>query len=323
MSHETMLAAINAELRNADVATMNLVLETLRQAKQAKPKSRARVSDSITPIKPQTQTVAEFIGENPPFDPHRNLSLHERGAFKRQLKAQNHEWLLKQFQKLKVAWLMVIDGRVTASGATLESYPKPEQILDVCQRTGKFPFLFVNEDHLCIEENGSWPKTIIPDDYYPTARIKLRSNNGAIELIGDFDTGASSTFVDYDWLVKHNLVQLQAQEDAESSHHLNQAYEYLPRSFVVEIASKSGEIRSHEMTISCVADWQKSPFTKINPGRTALLGRDIFLSFDPKCCWISQRYALKFKVQKPQRERKKNPAKANGALRRRANDVDL
>ncbi|MEK7730077.1 MAG: hypothetical protein AAB354_16845, partial [candidate division KSB1 bacterium] len=275
MSQETMLATIHAELRHADAATMNAVLETLRRAKQTAQPPAKHAHDFFEVLAPKTQIGLRFIGDNPAYDPNRNLSLHERAALKRQLKAQNREWLLMQFQKLKAAWIMVLEGQVSASGATLESYPKPEQILEVCQRTRKFPFLFVNEEHLLVEERGcAWPHTIIPNDFYPSVAITLCSANAAIGVIGDFDTGASSSFIDYDWLVRHNLIQLQMQEEAESSHHLNRAYEYLPRRFVIEMVSAERETRTSEMTIACVADWQNSPFAMGNPERVALIGRD-------------------------------------------------
>ncbi len=283
MSQEAMLAAINAELSKADAATMSLVLDALRNAKQAQSQRTFRANDLFKALPPRMQTASEFVGENQPFDPKRSLSLHGRATIKRQIKAQNREWLSGQFQKLKAAWIMIIDGQVVASGVSLATYPKPEQILEACHRTGKFPLLFIDEDHLAIEEGGSrWHRTNIPGDYYPSVPLTLRSNNSSTLVLGDFDTGASSTFVDYEWLVKQKLVHLQIQEDAESSHHLNQTYAYLPRSFVVEIASKPGGAQALEITIACVIDWKNSPFVKVNPDRVALVGRDVLLALRPK-----------------------------------------
>jgi extradiol dioxygenase family protein len=118
-------------------------------------------------------------------------------------------------------------------------------------------------------------------DFYPSVPVRLVSKTGSGVVIGDFDTGASSTFVDYDWLVKQNVIHLQAQEEAENAQHLNQTYEYLPRNILIEIALASGDVRSQEMTIACAADWQNSPFVKVNPDRIALVGRDLFLALEP------------------------------------------
>jgi len=95
----------------------------------------------------------------------------ERAANKLRLKNQNREWLLQKFKALRVAWLMVIDGQITASGKTLSDYPTPEQLLEVCHRTGKFPFLFINDELMAIEESGSvWHVTTAPEDFIQRCR---------------------------------------------------------------------------------------------------------------------------------------------------------
>jgi hypothetical protein len=50
---------------------------------------------------------------------------------------------------------MVIDGQVVGSGPTLRSYPPKEDILKLCRRTGKWPFVFVHEAATAIEESAS------------------------------------------------------------------------------------------------------------------------------------------------------------------------
>jgi hypothetical protein len=286
MSHEAILETIKTELDDADAATLQSVWETLRQAKQGSTELPVATGVQIS-RRTSTATTSEkslaFIGENPPFDPNRAFSFKERAAEKRRLKAQNREWLLQKFKELHAGWLMVVDGQVIATGATLSDYPDPEQILEVCHRTEKFPFLFINEDLLAIEESGSaWHPTIDPNDFYPTVNVKFRSNVGTIDVIADLDTGAGAIFVDYDLLANQNVIQPKAQEQIENAHHLNQIFEYLPRKVTVEIVLASGEVRSQELKIACVAAWRKSPFVKINPNRTALVGRAVFLKLKPR-----------------------------------------
>ena len=108
-----------------------------------------------------------FVGQNPSFDPNRNASLKEQAAIKRQLKSDNRDWLSQHFRDLLAAWLMVVDGQVLTFGAALDDYPTSEQILEVCHRTGKFPF--INEKALAIEESTSlWHPTKERHDAYPT-----------------------------------------------------------------------------------------------------------------------------------------------------------
>jgi hypothetical protein len=286
MSHEAMLETIKTELDNADAATLQSVWETLRQAKQSSAELPVAVGGQIS-SRASTSTTSEkpleFVGENPPFDPNQKFSFEEKAAAKRRLKVQNREWLLQKFKELRAGWLMVVDGQIIASGATLSDYPDPEQILKVCHRTEKFPFLFINEDLLAIEESGSpWHPTKDPNDFYPTVNVKFRSNSGIATVNADFDTGASAIFVDYTLLVKQNVIQPKTQEETENAQHLNQTFEYLPRKVTAEIVLASGEVRSQEFKIACVAPWESSPFVKINPNRTALVGRGVFLKFKPR-----------------------------------------
>ncbi len=97
----------------------------------------------------------KFVGENLLPEEYERLSFDERGILQWRLKQQNRAWLQKQFAKLGAAWLVVVDGKVIASEKTLENKPMSPQILQICRRTGKFPFMFVNDKFVVIEENAS------------------------------------------------------------------------------------------------------------------------------------------------------------------------
>lgn len=174
MNHEMMIENIKTKLPHIKPALLHSIWEIVECAERRQPTPVANEA-----IKTQAFVAGglQFLGGNLPFDPLRDSSLQERAALKRRLKTQNQAWLLLQFEKLKAAWLMVVDRQVLAWGLSLASYPKPEKILETCQRTGKFPFpfLFVNEEHLSIEEGGTRrPPTIIPDDCH-TANTAISS----------------------------------------------------------------------------------------------------------------------------------------------------
>lgn len=94
----------------------------------------------------------KFVGKNLLPEEYPRLSFEERAALQWRLKQQNRNWLQKQFAKLNAAWLVVVDGKVIASGKTLKNRPTSPQILKICRRTGKFPFIFVNDKFITIEE---------------------------------------------------------------------------------------------------------------------------------------------------------------------------
>lgn len=95
----------------------------------------------------------KFVGENLLPEEYQSLSLDDRAALQWRLKERNHEWLKEQFSKRKAAWIAVVNDQVIASDKTLETRPLSAQILKLCNATGKFPFIFVNDEFITIEEN--------------------------------------------------------------------------------------------------------------------------------------------------------------------------
>ncbi len=198
MTHEAIIEKVKKKYAGADEATIHAVLQTLQEAKVD-----LRWSDlpSVTDVAKEPVIISkpplQFVGENLSPEEYRKLSLDERGDLKQRLKEQNREWLEEKFSTLNVAWIMVLDGKIIASGDSLQTYPRVEQIREMSSRYGKRPFIFVNDLFLAIEESGmTWHQTVYRNDL-------------------------------------------------------------------------------------CVTKWKQSPFVRINPRRTALAGRDIFLELQP------------------------------------------
>jgi hypothetical protein len=115
----------------------------------------------------------QFVGENLTPEEYEKLTLQERGMLQWRLQMQNHFWLEKTFLKLNAAWLVVVNGQVIASGKSLKNLPMQPQVRRICRRTGKFPFIFVNDKFITIEEIiSSWSKTKQAGDYYPTLQVR-------------------------------------------------------------------------------------------------------------------------------------------------------
>lgn len=282
MSQESMLAIIHAELRHADAATMNAVLETLRRAKQSEPQPIKFTSGFVDVLMPKAKTVSQFIGENLTLEQYERLSLKERAALQTRLKEQNYLWLREHFEKRKAAWLVVVNGRIERWGTRLKERPLARQNVDVAQRTGKFPFVFINDDYMAIEETASrWNETIESGDFYPTIPLALSSASNVLQIVGDFDTGASGTFLDYDFLRTKNLVRPETGDYNEIAMHLGKPYQCVSKLLHVELSSDAGEDYASDLMIDCVPDWHESPSIKINPSRIALVGRDVLLTLKP------------------------------------------
>ncbi len=278
MSREAIVEKIKEELIEADGETLDLLLETLQKSKKKRPmpseKFTSILSGSLNRKTPPRQTL-EFIGENLSFEEIDKLSIKERGELQRRLKEQNKEWLREKFTTLNALWIMVVDGQIKSWGKKKKDYPQAEQIMEICQSTGKYPFIFINDDRLAIEESSSGWHRLDVDDYYPTIPLTLRSDSGAAKLVADFDTGSPFSFVNYDLLLAEKVVQRRPAEYVENAIHLGKQYQCVSKIVKAEFEATSGQARSFVTTVYCVEDRPNSPFVRINPNRIALIGRDL------------------------------------------------
>jgi hypothetical protein len=117
-----------------------------------------------------------FQGENPPFEETAHMDIDERSRLMEALRQRNRAWLEQKCQEMGAGWLLVVDGAVVAHGAMLDDYPTDQEMEAICDRTGKFPLLFIQKTLLAIEETTLWPATIYSGDFYPTLTVTLAEN---------------------------------------------------------------------------------------------------------------------------------------------------
>jgi len=235
--------------------------------------------------KRQTSATAKitYQGENPTFQEYATLSEDDQLNLWQIAKENNKDWLAQTFAKLQSGWLVIIDGKVIKHGSSLGDFPNEEEILQIGEQNGKFPFVFLNDNLLAIEESQSgWNATAEPIDLYPTLPARLRGDVGSISIVSDFDTGSRETFVDFDMLLAQNVTRKKRREIRGASWHLNSSFNYVLRNLTVELAGTGNIIRRVDRTIVCVLNWTNSPFVRINPNRTALIGRGILFDIKPK-----------------------------------------
>ena len=287
MNHkETVIEDIKAELNHLDYASLQSLREIIDEAKRLlskSPKARRRTAWPLIDIETIKAGSLQFVGENLTPEAYGRLALPERSRLQQRLQAQNHFWLKETFSKRNAAWLVVVDGQVIASGKNLKNLPMQTQVRRICRRTGKFPFIFVNDKFITIEETmTAWSATNQARDYYPTFPLTLRSATNVVDFAGDFDTGASNTFIDYDFLAAHDLIQPETEDYPIISLHLSQRFAYVAKWLQIEAPSNSGETRHLLARVFCVSNWNRSPFVNINPNRIALIGRDIMFELKPR-----------------------------------------
>jgi hypothetical protein len=223
-------------------------------------------------------TKIGFRTRNLSLEEYKMLSGNERSYFHALAREENKSWIESQLQEHKAGWMVVIDGRVIAHGKSLDDYPDEAEIRRICKKTGEFPFVFVSDRLLAIEESATiWHQTVHPDDYYPTLGLRFLSFDraGSVELVADFDTGALSTFAELDRLVSSGIIETSLFDVPHIATHLNHRYSYILKHVLVQVDESTGHRHETLETAICVRDWHDSPFVEINLFREALVGRHL------------------------------------------------
>ena len=229
MSYENAtLEKVKADLEHVDIETLRSIQQIIEQSKH-RPKAARDGKRRVAGEQASGEPV-RFIGENLTLEAYQALSIDERRKHKQTLRERNHHWLRQTFSSMGAAWLVVLDGRIIEWGKSLKDQPLQPELRKICQQTGKFPFVFINENFLAIEEGGSeWQKIRDSGDYYPTLPVTLGSTFHSVDIIGDLDTGAARTFVDYNFLVFQKVIKPEIEDNYEISRHLDQFYEYVAK----------------------------------------------------------------------------------------------
>jgi len=226
---------------------------------------------------------ATFVSRNITLEEYEALPRAEKRRYHDETEKLNQRWVENQLNRLQAKWLMVVDGQIVMHGATLDSYPDDEEFLALCEKTGKYPFLFVSPRVFAIEEHPTlWHKTKEPSDAYPAVTIVIADNNTRFETEADLDTGAVDCYCPLKLLMANGVVNIQPNDRERTSEHLSRPFVYFFKRVWLELIDENGASRQWQTTIVCVDDWNNSPFTSINPDRTFLLGRSVLFNLRPR-----------------------------------------
>jgi len=164
MTTETLIEKVRAKFGTLDAQGEQLVAAALEI-----------IQDANAPSTPLSQE--NFVSHNITLEEYRALPRDEKWRYQDRAMKLNRRWVDHQFQCLKAKWMMVIDGQVVRSGATLDNYPEDEDFIALCQETGKYPFVFTNPRVFAIEELPTlWHATNELGDAYPALAITISGN---------------------------------------------------------------------------------------------------------------------------------------------------
>jgi len=227
--------------------THEAVLEKVRQrlgaldgkAEQAVMEAIAVLNESRQTL-PQ-QTEAPFVSANVSLAQYEAWSPEERFQYLDNAEKANARWVEQQLQNLNAAWLMVLDGQAVAHGTSIQTLPMEQEFDALCEKYGKYPFVFFSPSLFMIEE----------------------------------------TVFDLNLLLQRGLLKLGARDYERASTHLGPKFHFFTKPLWLYVRDKNGKSTEVKLSAVCIKNWRTSPFVAINPNRTALVGRNLFLMIEP------------------------------------------
>jgi len=271
MTTETLIQKVRDELGTLDAKSEEAVA------------TAAKILHNAETIQTPQPSEEKFLSKNITLEEYVALPRPERRRYQDEAEKLNQRWVEKQFKKNNARWIMVVDGQVVGHGSTLQDFPDHDEILAVCESTGKYPFAFLSPSVFAIEEVPTkWHATQEHGDAYPALTITLYGNRNRFETEADLDTGAVDCYASLELLTASGVVKVQNEDFSWTSEHLTEPFVYFSLPLLLELKNEAGVSRQRRTAVICVEDWRNSPFVAINPDRTFLLGRSVLLSLQPR-----------------------------------------
>ncbi len=208
----------------------------------------------------------------PPLIVYVGLDNDTIGRMKRDVFNANKSWIERQLETLDAEWILVRGGQVIDHSTDRDTFPDSEELLKIGSVTNQVPFLFFKTPTI---EEINWSYCPSKNDYFPTIEVTLENNGFKVQRLGDFDTGAEISFLDYDDLSASNIVKESIFDMVQDGIHLGEKYEFFKKKMSIELLSVSRDIEKMLLPVIFVKNWKKGPFVKVNKSRQALLGRDL------------------------------------------------
>jgi hypothetical protein len=216
--------------------------------------------------------VAEEAGVDPfrvPLDEFQSLSDDARAALVRRAAILSADRVERELRARGAAWIALVGDEVVAASADPRAIPSAEDVLRLGEPRGLVAYLF---EAPLIEELPPWRSAwaaLSDDDRYPTVPLVANPNGPhRKELAADLDTGSHATLLDA------NLVAAAA-PTWFTGRHLGEFYSWTIAAIDLEVTPSSGDPVKRSVPVRVVREWKTSPFTRINPRRQALVGRDV------------------------------------------------
>lgn len=135
------------------------------------------LAEIATPVPPPTSQSP--LSDDPAFTmafrDYLSLSATERRAMALDLQERLRDWLKRQLELHRAAWIMVIGGQVVESSPRLDDYPTPERLMKLGAKHDFVPFVF---SRLPLFEETSW-SALPRNDFYPALALTIGTGDSA------------------------------------------------------------------------------------------------------------------------------------------------
>jgi len=133
-----------------------------------------------TPVPPPTSPspLPDAPAFTMAFQDYLSLSAAERRAVALDLQERNRDWLKRQLELHRAAWIMVIGGQVVESLPRLDDYPTPERLMKLGTEHDLVPFVFSRPP---LFEEISW-SALPGNDFYPTLALTKSNQPGLVQM---------------------------------------------------------------------------------------------------------------------------------------------
>jgi hypothetical protein len=178
----------------------------------------------------------------------------------------------RELERRRAAWLIVVGADVVAASPDATALPPPEEVLRHGEPSGRVAYLF---EAPLVEELLAWRSSwslLQGPDRYPTLPLAIQGPPRPRVIVADLDTGSPATFVDAGLVAAPVTTWF-------TGHHLGSRFMWSPARVDLEITPVDGQPRRGSLAIRRVRGWRVSPFVRINPARTMLVGRDMLRAF--------------------------------------------
>ena len=174
MTTETLIQKVRDELGELDAQSEQAVTTAVK------------ILQRVNTVPSPQPSEENFIGRNITLEEYKTFPRGEKRRYHDEAEELNWPWIENQLKMLGAQWIWVVDGQVVKSGPTLDEFPNRDELLRVCEKTGKYPFAFFSKSIFAIEElSTTWHNTPEAGDAYPALSIKLSGNNKNFETANE------------------------------------------------------------------------------------------------------------------------------------------